>query len=670
MDDKKLLASKFTFKIKSNLNSSSTQSSSQSASSNNVTSTVDLVKTQNPKKNVLKPKELPVVKAKTQFSYLDDDEDSLDEILPMSKKEPNEIKPQPLFKINSRPARTTIREGSTLFKLKPQNTSTQNVDKTLQEERDKNVFIPKAQDIIKPQATSTQKFTEYIDDLNKSVSSNSENNSITELPASPSSGKFTFRKSRSSLPNQTQSDNNSQELPVVKKSSQESLKILNQLSSALTSLKENGSPIKINKIKEDYIDSCASTPEIKLDKFEFNKKEVIKQSDSPVGKVTASKLNVRVEADEIVSEIDTTSTSLNNYDLQHIKDEKLRYLEYFFNTHKSIPLSTFDSVKDYNKSLTIKLKGVIQSLDRRQKFKEYEELPNRKSDKAALLKTSLFRNDDNQRSDSALFPVKSDNIKTRVQAVKNPLDSPRPDNIKPPIYSCDDDDDQFDIDQIMGDIEDERKRTDGKFNNSYVDITGTSIKSAKFEPRINMKNNIPTKESLANVYDDHLDDDGFPIIDYSQLVDVPATPRPSTSKQTSSNENNNKTKKDTVDSMVPDNISDISIKTTFSLGTFNTNIKNDGITGEFDNENYEFSRELRTAFRLKFGLKQFRQNQLPAINATLLGRDCFILMPTGGGKSLCYQLTAVMGKGVTIVISPLKSLILDQVNKLKSLDVS
>ncbi len=74
--------------------------------------------------------------------------------------------------------------------------------------------------------------------------------------------------------------------------------------------------------------------------------------------------------------------------------------------------------------------------------------------------------------------------------------------------------------------------------------------------------------------------------------------------------------------------------------------------------------ELDRALHESFGLERFRAGQREVIAQVLKGRDVLCVMPTGGGKSLCYQLPAVLLEGVTLVVSPLIALMKDQVDAL------
>ncbi|CAN0880742.1 ATP-dependent DNA helicase Q-like 4A [Linum grandiflorum] len=82
---------------------------------------------------------------------------------------------------------------------------------------------------------------------------------------------------------------------------------------------------------------------------------------------------------------------------------------------------------------------------------------------------------------------------------------------------------------------------------------------------------------------------------------------------------------------------------------------------KWSSTNFPWTKQLEENNKKVFGNHSFRPNQREVINATMSGYDVFVLMPTGGGKSLTYQLPALVCPGVTLVISPLVSLIQDQI---------
>ncbi|KFC66005.1 ATP-dependent DNA helicase RecQ [Massilia sp. LC238] len=78
---------------------------------------------------------------------------------------------------------------------------------------------------------------------------------------------------------------------------------------------------------------------------------------------------------------------------------------------------------------------------------------------------------------------------------------------------------------------------------------------------------------------------------------------------------------------------------------------------------------IRRLLRSTFGIEQLRDGQQRVIDSVLDGKDTLAIMPTGGGKSLCYQIPAKMLEGITIVVSPLISLMKDQLEKLEELGI-
>ncbi|KAM8882918.1 ATP-dependent DNA helicase Q1 isoform 1-T1 [Synchiropus picturatus] len=90
----------------------------------------------------------------------------------------------------------------------------------------------------------------------------------------------------------------------------------------------------------------------------------------------------------------------------------------------------------------------------------------------------------------------------------------------------------------------------------------------------------------------------------------------------------------------------------------------------YDGKDFSWSKDVERHLKESFHLSTFRPLQLRAINLTMAGKDSFLVMPTGRGKSLCYQLPAASSKGFTLVVTPLVSLMEDQIMYLKSINVS
>src|SRR4051812_36461491 len=80
----------------------------------------------------------------------------------------------------------------------------------------------------------------------------------------------------------------------------------------------------------------------------------------------------------------------------------------------------------------------------------------------------------------------------------------------------------------------------------------------------------------------------------------------------------------------------------------------------------QIDKQIAKVLREVFGMEALRDGQRHVIESVLAGRDTLAVMPTGSGKSLCYQLPACLLDGATVVVSPLISLMKDQAEKLEA----
>lgn len=530
-------------------------------------------------------------------AYIDSDEDD-DYYAPLATQQSQQsqiaVSPTPVVPMTK------------LFSItsKPLASSTQTIESLVQEQRTKNLqkLAPPATTAETIVAKKISQNPPYIDDSNKQSES---------APGSV----FKFRMSGGS--------NNASPQPT-----RTSMSCLDALESSPVS------PIKPKPIIRpvSMVMSQLKKPENQLSST------IVEATQCSPQREISIKIDPKltVEIDNIVKD-----PMLNSYNTQRLKEEKLKFLEAYYNIMSQIPMAHFSSIQGFNQSTLLRLKSGIQSIGGRIMRKEGTQKPI-------------------EDCSSPLDPLRNNRTMSSQSSV---ISFPREQSIM-------EDDDQFNLDEIMQDVSATSLAEAGKCHRSYVDLTGIptpSPSTSTFRPRINMIAQKPIYNTDLVENFDTIDDDGFPNIDYTQLVDVLPSTSSSSSNQSKSAPPERRAK-EAIESMIP-NVSAV-VPPSNDLGKFHSNVHNDGTTGQFDGYNFPFSDQMKICFKHTFGLKEFRSNQLQAINAALLGHDCFILMPTGGGKSLCYQLPAYITPGVTIVVSPLKSLILDQVNKLKSLDVS